>query len=106
MALEATKQRQMTLFSCATLKPFPKTEIEKILVSFDHIVVLEEHVPHGGLASRVKETLLDMIPEHFTEPPRLDCFTLKDEFVHCNGKRDEMLAAHGLTVEAILEKIK
>ena len=32
---------------------------------------------------------------------RIDAFTLKDEFIHCYGSHDQLLAAHGLSADAI-----
>jgi transketolase len=103
ISLTSATANRATIFSCHTLKPLDRKYIKDILCQYDHVIVVEEHVPHGGLSSRVKEIMCDYTPVPQT---RLDCFTLKDKFIHSNGNRNEMLAAHGLTVEAILEKLK
>ena len=63
------------------------------------VIVIEEMVPHGGLGSRVKEIAWDR-----RATCRLDTFSLQDEFHHVYGSHEDLLAAHGLTREAILAK--
>jgi transketolase len=36
---------------------------------------------------------------------RLDVFTLRDQFVHCYGSHDDLLAEHGLAPERICEQL-
>ena len=57
-------------------------------------------VPHGGLASRVKEIAHDA-----GSKTRVHAFTLKDEFIHHYGDHAQLLAAHGLDVETIHARI-
>lgn len=90
------------VYSCHTLKPLPVLEIEKLIWTYDRIIVIEEHVRHGGLAARVKEIAWDAQRATFD----ILGFTLEDAFVHCNGKREDMLKAHGLDLETIWEKVK
>ncbi len=85
-----------TVVSVHTLKPLDADGIAKILKSHDTVVVVEEHVPHGGLASRVKEIAWDV-----RAPCDLKVFTLQDEFIHTYGSHADVLAAHGLSVDAI-----
>jgi transketolase len=100
MAFEVAGQipmsRSASIYSCHTIKPLDRAGIAKALKSYSQVVVLEEHVPHGGLGSRIKEIAWD-------EGARckLDCFSLKDEFIHCYGSHRELLAQHGLTTEAM-----
>ena len=67
---------------------------------YQSVYVLEEHVPHGGLSSRVKEIASDEKTK-----AELKSFTLKDEFIHFYGNHQELLEKHGLSVKQILEKI-
>ena len=80
-----------------TLKPLDHEGIAKVLTSHDRVVVVEEHVPHGGLGSRVKELAWDI---------RASCelrhFSLKDEFIHTYGSHKDVLTPHGLDAESIL----
>ena len=64
------------------------------------VVVIEEHVPHGGLSSRVKE-----IAWETQATCRLKAYTLKDEFIHCYGTYEELLKAHGISLEGILKDL-
>jgi transketolase len=36
---------------------------------------------------------------------RIDAFTLQDEFIHCYGSHDELLAEHGLSVAKISARL-
>jgi hypothetical protein len=63
------------------------------------VIVIERHVPEDGLASRAKQ-IWDV---------KADCglrtFSLKDEFIHTHGSRDDLLAAHGISVPKILAAV-
>ena len=105
MALELSaelekKGKSVSVISCHTIKPLDKEGIKKILNKYQSVYVLEEHVPHGGLSSRVKEIASDEKTK--TE---LKSFTLKDEFIHFYGNHQELLEKHGLSVKQILKKI-
>lgn len=85
-----------TVVCVHTLKPLDGEGIAHVLKSHDRVVVVEEHVPHGGLGSRVKEIAWDA---------RASCdlrvLSLQDAFIHTYGSHADVLAAHGLSVEAI-----
>ena len=84
----------VAVFSVHTLKPLDREGIARALRDFRHVIVMEENVPHGALASRVKEIAWDT-----KATADLKVFTLKDEFIHCYGSHDELLDAHGISVE-------
>jgi transketolase len=94
------KRKSVSVISCHTIKPLDKIGIKKILNKYQSVYVLEEHVPHGGLSSRVKEIASDEKTK-----AELKSFTLKDEFIHFYGNHQELLEKHGLSVKQILEKI-
>lgn len=89
--------KSVSVLSCHTIKPLDRVGVEQVLASHKSVVVIEEHVPHGGLGSRVKEIAWDS-----RATCRLETFSLKDQFVHCYGSYDELLHAHGMGVEDIL----
>ena len=64
------------------------------------MIVIEEHVPEGGLSSRVKQIAWDIQAKS-----SLHTFTLKDEFIHNYGSSDDLLAAHGISVPLILDAV-
>ena len=96
-AILETAGKSVSVLSCHTIKPFDCVGVEQVLASHKHVAVIEEHVPHGGLGSRVKEVAWDN-----RSTCRLDTFSLKDEFIHCYGTHDELLFAHGLSVQHVL----
>lgn len=89
--------KSVSILSCHTIKPLDRAGIEQVLAAHKQVAVIEEHVPHGGLGSRVKE-----IAWESRAKCRLETFSLKDEFIHCYGSHDELLDAHGLGVEHVL----
>ena len=105
MAFDISKKLEMqgktvSIISCHTIKPIDKNGIQQVIENHERIVVIEEHVPHGGLGSRVKEIAWDM-----GSKCNLDCFSLKDEFIHFYGNHNELLKVHGLDVPLICEKL-
>tara|TARA_R110000782_G_scaffold243386_4_gene329983 strand:+ start:36238 stop:37155 length:918 start_codon:yes stop_codon:yes gene_type:complete len=93
--------KSVSVISCHTIKPLDRSGIAEILARHQQVCVIEEHVPHGGLGSRVKEIAFD---EKAT--CRLDCFSLKDEFIHFYGNHQELLAEHGLAPDRIFAAIR
>ena len=84
------------MISSPTFKPLDLDGIAGILSRHDRVVV-EEHVPHGGLGSHVKELAWDI---------RAGCdlrlFSLRDEFIHVYGSHQDVLSAHGLAPASIV----
>jgi transketolase len=88
--------RSVSVLSCHTIKPIDSAGLAAVLFAHAEVVVIEEHVPRGGLSSLVKE-----IAWETQSRCRLSCFTLKDEFIHCYGSHEDLLAAHGLGLDQI-----
>jgi transketolase len=101
LAYKVAKEVGGSLVTFHTLKPLDRESVKDIVEVYDNVVVIEEHVPNGGLSSQVKQIAWDIQAKC-----QLDCFTLKDEFIHCNGRHSDMLAAHGLTLENIIERLR
>ena len=91
--------RSVSVVSVHTVKPLDVEGIAEALQRHKQVIVIEEMVPHGGLGSRVKEIAWDR-----RATCKLDTFSLQDAFHHVYGSHDDLLAAHGLTREAILAK--
>ncbi len=91
----------VSLVSAHTLKPFDREGVASVLASHKQVIVIEEHVPQGGLASMTKQTAWD---EGISSDLRV--FTLKDEFIHCYGSHDDLLAAHGLSMPRFIDGIR
>ncbi len=94
--LEAERGESVSVVSCHTIKPLDRDGIAAALRGHRRVVVMEEHVPHGGLGSRVKELAWDI-----KAPCELKTFSLQDKFIHCYGDHAELLAAHGFTAPQI-----
>jgi transketolase len=106
MALDLAQQLQeknkysSTVVSCHSLKPLDVVGIENLLATHKTVIIIEEHVPHGGLGSRVKEIAWDMRSQC-----ELRCYSLQDKFLHVYGGHDSLLKAHGLDVNSIYKEI-
>lgn len=90
----------VSLVSVPTLKPLDTEGLAGVLAAHDEVVVMEEHVPQGGLSAQVKALAWDT-----SATCRLSTFTLKDEFVHCYGSHDDLLRAHGISVDGIVASV-
>jgi transketolase len=96
----ASTGKSVSIYSCHTIKPLDEETVLNILNTHDQVAVIEEHVPHGGLGSRVKEIAWDKMVKC-----RLDCFSLKDKFIHFYGNHQELLEKHGLHPTLIVNRI-
>ncbi len=94
------KGKKNSLISCHTLKPLDIDGVKDILNNHEKIIIVEEHVPHGGLSSRVKE-----IAQDYKINKDIKSFTLQDKFFHFYGNHNQLLDLHGLSLKKILEKI-
>tara|TARA_A100001011_G_scaffold144296_1_gene152442 strand:- start:465 stop:1382 length:918 start_codon:yes stop_codon:yes gene_type:complete len=95
-----TKNKSVSLVNCHTIKPLDVSGITKLLRDHKEIIVIEEHVPHGGLGSRVKEIALE---NKITG--KVKCFSLKDKFIHFYGNHTQLLEKHGLSVDKIIKNL-
>jgi len=92
--------RSVSLVSTHTIKPLDREGIIEALKAHKQVIVIEEHAPQGGLAPQTKQIAWDI-----KATCRLDTFTLQDAFIHNYGSHDDLLAAHGLSCERILESV-
>jgi transketolase len=86
--------------SVHTLKPLDRQGIASLLERFPKVVVVEEMVPHGGLGNAVRALAWDSGARC-----RIDCLSLQDKFVHFYGKHDEILQAHGVSLDRIVQLV-
>ena len=93
--LEA-KGKSVSIISVHTIKPLDKDGIKEALAAHKEGVVIEEMVPTGGVADKIKGVAYETSADC-----SLKCFTLKDEFIHNYGTHEDVLEAHGLSAEKI-----
>jgi transketolase len=98
--LEA-KGESTAVVSLHTVKPLDLEGIARILHEFRRVVVLEEMSPNGSIGKEVKALAYDS-----GSRAKVHAFSLQDEFIHCYGKYEELLAAHGLSMDAMLERLE
>ena len=88
------------IYSCHTLKPFDYKNLTKIFKKFKKIVIIEDHSKIGGLNEIVKTHAFEK-----RYNGNIISFSLKDEFIHCYGSQDDLLARHGIENNKIYKDI-
>jgi transketolase len=106
MGMDAAKTLEgrgisVAVASVHTLKPLDREGIESALLRFPRVLVLEEMVPRGGLGDAVKAIAWDAGAKC-----RIECLSLRHDFIHVYGKHEELLAAHGLSPAELLRRIE
>ena len=100
LLLDVIDEESIAIFSAHTLKPFDDDGLAKILLEYPKAIILEEHVYAGGLASHaIRVAQINGIKTD------LRLIHLKDEFVHVYGKKEDILAAHGITLERLVYEV-
>ncbi len=92
---------QTAIYSVHTLKPLDLDRVDEILATHDHVVVLEEHVEHGGLGAQVRSHA-----QQSGAATKITAFHLPDEFLHTYGSKDDLLRTVGITQESLADAIK
>ncbi len=94
----AAEQLDATLINMRFIKPIDKQMIQKIAMTHDHIVTIEDNVIQGGAGSFVNEVLHELKIQ-----VNVLNLGLPDVFQD-HGSREELLDEAGLTAEQILKK--
>ncbi len=106
MALETAARMESELggnvavYSAHTLKPLDREGLARIMSSHNTVVIIEEHSERAGLAAQAKQVGWD-----YGVRTKLHTFSLKDEFIHLYGPNADLLAAHGLSADAIFKAV-
>lgn len=90
-----------SVISCHTIKPLDSNGIKKMLKTYKNIVIVEEHVPIGGLSSRI----IKINQELGKKISNIISITCKDEFIHSYGTYENLLSKHGISENKIIKKI-
>ena len=90
----------ISVVSNHSLKPIDKVGITKILKKYKLIIIIEEHIYHGGLVEKIKNIAFD---EKIN--PRILNYNLKDKFIHSYGSYDDILEKHGISNKKIIHEI-
>jgi len=104
MAFDATEIHEKNtgietaIFSAHTIKPLDINRIKLILSDFKKLIIVEETTPYGNLAGQIKQIAWDIKPDC-----KILSLGLQDKFIKCYGTKQELLEAHGISIETILE---
>lgn len=89
-----------SIYSVHTIKPLDIERVDQILATYGTVVVLEEHVHRGGLGMQVQARAQELgAATHITS------LHLADTFLHTYGSKDDLLAAHGITLDSVTAAI-
>ena len=95
-----TAQIEPAIYSVHTLKPLDGERIRTILASYERVVVLEEATSQGSLSVKIKELAWEMKAETI-----IRSIGLQDCFIKCYGSQEDLLAAHGITAQVLLDQL-
>lgn len=98
--IEAEQGCSVAIVSAHTLKPLDRDGLAGILQRFRTVLVVEEHSEHGGLGAWARQ-----IAWETKASAKLLSVGLRDAFIHAFGSHADLLAAHGVTVERIVEEV-
>jgi transketolase len=84
-----------------TLKPLDISGLDSVLRKYKTIIVLEETSIYGSLSNQLKVIAYD---KNITT--QIKAFTLSDQFIDNNGSWENLLTAHGITVDNICKHIE
>jgi len=88
------------VMSLHTVKPLDEEGIAKVLAKYSRVIVIEETSPNGSIGQAVKALAYES-----GSKAKVHAFSLQDEFIHCYGKHEDLLAAHGLSLDVILKAL-
>tara|TARA_Y100000591_G_scaffold326271_1_gene348647 strand:- start:536 stop:1441 length:906 start_codon:yes stop_codon:yes gene_type:complete len=103
MAFEVDRKikKNLSIYSCHTLKPFDEKKMKSIFKKYKKIITLEDHSEIGGLSELVKISAYQN-----KYKGEIKFFSLKDDFLHIYSSQKDLLNAHGISVSKLLKQIK
>ena len=93
--------KNISIYSCHTIKPFDEETIKKIFKKYKIIITIEDHSIIGGLSDIIRSKSFE---NKFQG--KLVLNSLKDQFKHVYSSQKDLLVAHGISSEIIIKKIK
>ena len=94
------KYKNVSVINVHTIKPIDVEGIVSMLENHNQIIVVEEHVPNGGLGSIIKGIAVDK-----KISANIKSLSLQDKFIHFYGNHEELLNIHGISLNKIISKI-
>ena len=94
------KNKNTSLYSCSTLKPFDENGIKKIFKKYKKIITLEDHSIIGGLSDIVTNLAFKN-----GYKGKIITNSLKDKFIHTFSNQNDLLEAHGISLKNLIRQI-
>ena len=97
---ETLRWPELSIISVHTLKPLDSEGLIEILSKYEQIIIIEETSIYGSLGNAVK-----VIAYENNINKKIITFSLQDKFIDNNGTWEELIDAHGISVNKMLKKI-
>ena len=94
-------KKNISIYSCHTLKPFDEKRVKNIMKKYKKILILEDHSKIGGLSEMI---LAEGYKNKYNG--KIISFSLKDEFINCYGSQLDLQEKHGISVSKIIKALK
>jgi transketolase len=90
------------VYSAPTLKPFDTESLARLAAQYETVVMLEEHVPNGGLGSLAAEAFVEArrLPKRFVR------MCLPDSYSSIVGSQEYLRSRHGLDAKSIVSRVR
>ena len=94
------KKKNISLYSCSTLKPFDEKGIRTIFRKYNKIITLEDHSIIGGLSDIVTNLAFKN-----GYNGKIITNSLKDKFIHVFSNQQDLLKSHGISLKKLIGQI-
>jgi len=94
------KNLDIDIFTCTSITPLPIINIQKILESYDSVVIVEEHYEKSGLGSMIKNNIN---PEKWSN--KLKILGANFEWLHTYGNQNQVREKAGISQKRLMQLI-
>ena len=96
VALLQNKGLNPSLYFASTIEPLDVNMLQTIVLKYENVLVVEEHIAFGGLGMRIQS-----LAQQFSKGKMIHNLCLPQKFCHSYGSYSELLGMHGLLADQI-----
>jgi transketolase len=89
---------EVDVFTCSSITPFPKKDIEALLNKYDSLTIVEEHYEKNGLGSIIKSNIS---PENWHK--KINVIGANFEWLHIYGSQEHLRNKVGITSSRLFQ---
>jgi transketolase len=101
-SIDVAKEIGANILHYGSIKPFDRETLKNKISANTNIIILEEHLKHGGLGSITTQTLV----EDNIDYKSFHHFNLGENYIDQYGRQEELFDHLGLNPEAIIANLK